>query len=153
MSSRHKFNINKVEMNTKSRITMHFVINKINFIVDNIFGIIYLGFSPINICCFIFQIRHMYVLMHTQAILILRLIVATSFFCSKFLAIYFSLFFWRTQVFLWSHWYSYFGLLVMSPLGFKAKVCILIHTWQRYTWYTFLRFTSGATPSDVLMGS
>ena len=31
-----------------------------------------------------------------------------------------------------------FGFLVMSPLGFKARVGNLICTfWQRYTWYTF----------------
>ena len=32
-------------------------------------------------------------------------------------------FFWRTWVlFLWGHWYPCFGLLVTSPLGFKARV-------------------------------
>ena len=36
----------------------------------------------------------------------------------------------------WGHWYSCFRLLVTSPLGFKARVGNLIHTWQRHTWYT-----------------
>ena len=52
--------------------------------------------------------------------------------------------------FLWGHWYPCFGLLVMSALGFKARVdslacflaCVL-----------FLGFTSGATPADLLMAS
>ena len=39
--------------------------------------------------------------------------------------------FWRTTVLLWGHWYPVFGLLVISSLGFKAKVdplaCILHH--------------------------
>ena len=30
-----------------------------------------------------------------------------------------------------------FGLLMMSPLGFKAKVGSLICTWWRHTFYTF----------------
>ena len=34
--------------------------------------------------------------------------------------------------FLWGHWYPCFGLLVMSPLGFKARVDSLICTWQRH---------------------
>ena len=34
--------------------------------------------------------------------------------------------FWRTQVLLYGHWYPCFGLLVMSPLGFKARVGSLI---------------------------
>ena len=39
------------------------------------------------------------------------------------------------------------GLLVMSPLCFKARVGSLIHTCQRHTSYICsLRFTSGATP-------
>ena len=33
--------------------------------------------------------------------------------------------------FLWGHWYPCFWLLVTSPLGFKARVGSLIHTWQR----------------------
>ena len=35
------------------------------------------------------------------------------------------------------HWYPCFGLLVMSPLGFKARMGSLIHTWQRCMSYTF----------------
>ena len=45
--------------------------------------------------------------------------------------------YWRTLVLLWGHWYPCFGLLVTSPLGFKAIVGSLIHTWQRHTCYTF----------------
>ena len=30
--------------------------------------------------------------------------------------------FWRARVILWDHWYPCFGLLVMSALGFKARV-------------------------------
>ena len=52
--------------------------------------------------------------------------------------------------FLWGHWYPCFGLLVTSALGFKARVdslacflaCVL-----------FLRFTSGATPANLLTAS
>ena len=32
------------------------------------------------------------------------------------------------------HWYPCFGLLVTSPLGFKARVGSLIRTWRRGTW-------------------
>ena len=45
--------------------------------------------------------------------------------------------FGRPKFFLWVHWYPYSGLLVMSPLGFKARVGSLIHTWQRYMCYMF----------------
>ena len=31
----------------------------------------------------------------------------------------------------------FFIILVTSPLGFKARMGSLIHTWQRCTWYTF----------------
>ena len=45
---------------------------------------------------------------------------------------------------LWGHWYPCFGLLVLSALGFKAKVypfaCLLTSV--------ILRFTSGVTPAD-----
>ena len=30
--------------------------------------------------------------------------------------------FWQTHVLLWGHWYTCLGFLVMSPLGFKARV-------------------------------
>ena len=33
--------------------------------------------------------------------------------------------------FLWGYWYPCFGLLVMSPLGFKATVGSLICTWWK----------------------
>ena len=39
--------------------------------------------------------------------------------------------------FLWDHGYPSFGLLVMPPLGFKARVGSLSCTWQRRTFYTF----------------
>ena len=32
------------------------------------------------------------------------------------------IFFRGHESFLWGHWYPYFGLLVTSPLGFKARV-------------------------------
>ena len=46
---------------------------------------------------------------------------------------------------------DFFGLLVTSPLGFKATVGSLICAWQRCMCYTFLIFTSGATPADLLL--
>ena len=42
-----------------------------------------------------------------------------------------------THVHFWGHWYPCFELLVMSPLGFKARVGSLIWTLRRHTWYTF----------------
>ena len=42
--------------------------------------------------------------------------------------------------FLRGHWYSFFGLLVMSPLDFKARVGSLVCSWwrhKRHTWCTF----------------
>ena len=44
-----------------------------------------------------------------------------------------------------------FGLLVTFPLGFKARVCRLIHTWLWHTCYR--RFTSDATSADLLVAS
>ena len=41
------------------------------------------------------------------------------------------------QSFLWVHWFPCFRLLVMSPLGFKARVGSLICTWQRHMWHMF----------------
>ena len=35
---------------------------------------------------------------------------------------FFKNFFGGHESLLWGHWYPYFGLLVMSPLGFKARV-------------------------------
>ena len=45
--------------------------------------------------------------------------------------------FWWTHVLLWGHWYPCFGLLVASPLGFKARVGSPIHTWLRHMWCMF----------------
>ena len=47
------------------------------------------------------------------------------------------------------------GLLVMSPLGFNARVSSLIYTWQRCILCIvhFLKFISGATPADLLTAS
>ena len=51
----------------------------------------------------------------------------------------------RTQfLFVWPL-IPLFGLLVTSPLGFKARVGSLIHTWQGQT-----RYTSGATLANRL---
>ena len=55
----------------------------------------------------------------------------------KYIHAYFFLNFGRRQSFLWGHWYPCFGLLVMSPLGFKARVSRHIHPWQRCMCYTF----------------
>ena len=51
---------------------------------------------------------------------------------------------WRTKRFhdslkkkLWGHWYPCFGLLMMSPLGFKVRMGSLIHTRWRYMWNMF----------------
>ena len=68
--------------------------------------------------------------------------------------VFFCLFFFKHfgghMSFLWGHWYPCFGLLVTSALGFKARVdslacflaCVL-----------FRRFTSGATPANLLTAS
>ena len=54
--------------------------------------------------------------------------------------------------FLWDHWYSSFEFLVISVLGFKAKVDCCLHTsWPACN--GFLRFTSSATPADLLTAS
>ena len=41
--------------------------------------------------------------------------------------------FWRTHVLFWGHWYPCFGLLVTSPLGFKARVCSALFALRRLT--------------------
>ena len=41
------------------------------------------------------------------------------------------------KAFLWSHWYPWFGLLLTSPWGFKARGGSLILTWQRCICYKF----------------
>ena len=62
----------------------------------------------------------------------------------------FFLIFGGHDVFLWGHWYPCFGLQVMSPLGFKAKWAALF-TFGRGVHVTHsLRFTSGATPANLL---
>ena len=45
------------------------------------------------------------------------------------------------------HWYPYFGLHVISALGFKVRVDPFL------VWNGFLSFTSGLTPADLLMAS
>ena len=45
------------------------------------------------------------------------------------------------------------SLLGTFPLGFKARLGSLIHTWRMRTFYSFLKFTSGATPADLLAAS
>ena len=55
-----------------------------------------------------------------------------------------------TYAFLLDYWYSFFGLLVTSPPGFKARVCSFIRTWWRRVWCTF---TSGLKPTDLSMAS
>ena len=40
----------------------------------------------------------------------------------------------RNKSFLCDHWCPCFGLLVTSPLGFKASLGNLICTWLRHTW-------------------
>ena len=39
--------------------------------------------------------------------------------------------------FLWGQWHPCFGLLVMSPLGFKGRLVGLILAWWRHTCYMF----------------
>ena len=51
---------------------------------------------------------------------------------------FFKIFLGGRMSFLWNHRYPWFGLLVISPLGFKARVCSLIHAWWRCTCYTSL---------------
>ena len=56
--------------------------------------------------------------------------------------------------FLLGHWYTCFELLVMSPLGFKARVDSLICAWLRCVCATCsLRFIFGVTPADLLVDS
>ena len=50
------------------------------------------------------------------------------------------LIFIRHKSFLWDHCYPCFGLLVRSPLGFKAGVGSLSHDWQRHTCYMYPEF-------------
>ena len=51
----------------------------------------------------------------------------------------------------WGHWYPCFGFLVMSPLGFKARVGSALFTFCRGKCNVHpLRSTSGATCTDLL---
>ena len=54
--------------------------------------------------------------------------------------------FGRHKSFSWGHWYPCFGLLVMSALGFKARVDFSLACFLACALY--LRFTSSATPTD-----
>ena len=47
------------------------------------------------------------------------------------------------------HWYSCFGLLLKSVLGFKARVDFWLAHFLACT--LFLRFTSGVTPADCIV--
>ena len=61
--------------------------------------------------------------------------------------------FWRTHVLFWGHWYPCFGFLVMSPLGFKARVgsaLFAIFFCRGECNVHSPRFTSGATLADLL---
>ena len=59
------------------------------------------------------------------------------------------------ESFLWGHWYPCFGLLVTSPLGFKARVGSLFRTsLGRGICVTgSLRYTPGVTPADLLVAT
>ena len=71
----------------------------------------------------------------------------------------FFLSFWRTWVlFVWGNWYPYFGLLVTSPLGFKARVgsalfelirvYVLCYTFPEiHLWCDLLAASMAAKPS------
>ena len=55
------------------------------------------------------------------------------------------------HVLFWGHWYPCFGLLVMSPLGFKARVGSSLFVFYRGKCNVYcLRSTSGATHIDLL---
>ena len=59
--------------------------------------------------------------------------------------------FWRTHVLFKGHWYSCFGFLVTSPLGFKARVGSALFTFCRGKCNVHSpRSTSGATHADLL---
>ena len=47
------------------------------------------------------------------------------------------LYFWQTIVLLWGHWHPYFGFLVTSPLGFKARVGSALFALSGGVHYTF----------------
>ena len=60
--------------------------------------------------------------------------VSSWFMSVDWLTFFLKKIFVGTHILSWGHLYPCFGLLVMSPLGFKARVGSLIHTWQRCTW-------------------
>ena len=60
-----------------------------------------------------------------------------SFLLVSFSLLFFFKIFGGHEYFLWGHWYPCFGLLVMSPLGFKARVGSLIWAWWRHMCYMF----------------
>ena len=55
--------------------------------------------------------------------------------------------------FLWGHSYSYFGLLVTSNLGYRARVDPLTCVLQLLYAMDCSHLPSGATPADLLMAS
>ena len=63
-------------------------------------------------------------------------VLCNSLWVTHIFFLFFKNFCW-THVHFWGHWYPCFRLLVMSPLGFKARVGSLIQTLWRRTWYTF----------------
>ena len=56
------------------------------------------------------------------------------------------------KFFLWGQ-YLCFVLLVLSPLGFEARCATLFMLCRRIHVTHSLRFTSGATPADLLVAS
>ena len=74
----------------------------------------------------------------------------------KFAAILFFFFlnFCWAHVHFWGHWYPCFGLLLTSPLGFKARVgSALFELCGGVCDICSLRFTSGVTPLPVYIAS
>ena len=56
-----------------------------------------------------------------------------TYTCAKLLS-FLKTIFEGHQSFLWGHWYPYFGLLVMSALGFKAWVNPRLHAMDSPDW-------------------
>ena len=63
--------------------------------------------------------------------------ISANYFFSFCFLCFLKIIFGGHKSFLWGRWYPCFGLLVTSPLGFKARVGSLIHTWQRHMCYMF----------------
>ena len=56
-----------------------------------------------------------------------------------------------THVLFWGHWYPFFGFLVMSPRGFKARVGSALFAFCGGECNVhFPRFISGAIRADLL---